>query len=175
MLFNVQISAPVHIIIQEFRGSHRQCIISVCSVYWSCFKDLSKSAFFSLFVKPRGRYQLLRTNSKTSYRVGNWHSSPSLQWETAVAWPSFLAAVTTSGWPDSRVSWMLIRTRFFYLPLVVALERTPSRCSKVRPRAGGEGQPFRWEFSDTARSPPASVVMGPSVNILKKKLGTVWT
>ncbi len=60
MLFNVQISAPRHTISQESRRSDRQCILSVCSVSWSCFEDLSKLAFFSLSVKPWGRYQLFK-------------------------------------------------------------------------------------------------------------------
>ncbi len=45
--------------------------------------------------KPRGRYQSFRANSKISYTVGNWHSSPPLQRETTAA--------TTSGRLDYRI------------------------------------------------------------------------
>ncbi len=105
---------------QGSRGSGRQCILFHCSVHWSCkwgkTIDLHNKTLFypiiqgfsastprpwyaSLFAKPCGRYQSFRANSKIRYKVGNWHSSPPLQRETAAAGPSFLATATTSGRP----------------------------------------------------------------------------
>ncbi len=83
----------------------------------------SRLWYTSLFAKPHCRYQLFGENSKISCEVGNWHLSPSLRRETAVAVPSSLAAAaaaaaatTTTIWlPHSRYSlvyWMWIRTCF---------------------------------------------------------------
>ncbi len=59
--------------------------------------------YASLFTKSCCTHQPSRANSKTSYNVGNWHASPPLRRETAATGPSFLAAATTSGWPDYRL------------------------------------------------------------------------
>ncbi len=54
------------------------------------FQGLSKSnRYTSLFVKPS------TAKPNVSYKVDNWHASPTLQRETAATGPSFLAAVTT--------------------------------------------------------------------------------
>ncbi len=49
-------------------------------------------------------------------------------------------AVTT----EAGSFWILIRTCFSFLPLDAAQEGTPSRYSKVRATAEGEGRHFRW-------------------------------
>ncbi len=69
------------------------------------FQYLSKLAFIQLYgtlVRPYLECGMLfRANSKISYTVGNWHSSPPLRRETAVAVHSFLAGATTLGLPES--------------------------------------------------------------------------
>ncbi len=116
------------------------------------FQDLSKSAFTPLYralVRQHPEYGMPACSPSLVAdinRLGcNWHSSPALRKETTVLGPPFLAVVT---WLPhsrySRVSWMLIRTCFFSLPLVVAIKGTPKRYSKVRATAGEEGQLFRW-------------------------------
>ncbi len=47
---------------------------------------------------------------------------------------------------------MLIRSCFFSLPLDAALEDTPTKYSKVRATAEGEGQHFRWGLWNTGIS-----------------------
>ncbi len=63
----------------------------------------SQFSFCRMFAKPRCSHQQSRANSKISYNVGNWHSSSPLRRETAATGPSFLAALTTSGWLDYRL------------------------------------------------------------------------
>ncbi len=70
--------------------------------------------YASLFAKPGCRYQPSRANSKIGYKVGSYHSSPPLRRETAAAGPSFLAAATTSSWPNYRL--LDIDPNLFFLP-----------------------------------------------------------
>ncbi len=54
-----------------------------------------------------------------NYKAGNWHSSPPLRRETAMARPSFPAAATNSGWPYyhiHNIHGVWIRTCFFLPP-----------------------------------------------------------
>ncbi len=115
-------------------------------------RGLSASAswiwYASLFAKPRGRYQPFRANSKISNNVGKWHYSSRLQGETAVAGPSFLAAVTTSGWPNYRLHGPFVYW-FSSLLLIVALEGTLTRYFKVRVTAEGEGRHNWWGLWNT--------------------------
>ncbi len=112
--------------------------------------------YASLFVKPRSRYQLRRANSKISYKVGYWHSSPPLRRETA--------AVTTTGWPDYHLQNIheSIDCCFFYLALKVAFEGGPYKAFSVR-------------VGKYWNKLPASVVTALSVNVFKKRLDKVWT
>ncbi len=57
---------------------------------------------------------------KFSYQV-IWHSSFPLRRETVAAGPSFLAAATTSGWPNNRIQNI---HGSFSLPLDAALQGT---------------------------------------------------
>ncbi len=72
-------------------------------IIWGLSAPTPRIWYVSPFAKPRGRDLPFRANSKISYKVGNWHSSPSLRRETAAVGPSFLAAVTTTGRPDYRI------------------------------------------------------------------------
>ncbi len=86
------------------------------------------------------------------------------------AWPK----PQQQGTINSRYAPTLIQTCFFSLPLIAALEDTPSRYSKVRVTAEGESRPFlRVVIYWNKR--PASVVTAPSVNAIKKRLENVWT
>ncbi len=58
--------------------------------------------YASLFPKPCVMNQSFRANSRNSYKVNNWHSSPSLRKETASVGSFIFAAATTSGRPDYR-------------------------------------------------------------------------
>ncbi len=59
--------------------------------------------YASLLAKPCERYHPFRANSGISYKVGKGHSPAYLRRETAAAGPLFLAAATTSGWPNYRI------------------------------------------------------------------------
>ncbi len=74
--------------------------------------------------------------SKMNFKVCYWHSSPSLRKVTAATGPSFLAAVdliTTL----KIFTCLLIRTCFFSLPLVAALEGSLKRHSKLQATTEG--------------------------------------
>ncbi len=60
----------------------------------------SRLWYARLLAKPRGRYQPFGANSRVSYKVGKWHSSPSLRRETIAAESSVLVKTTTSSCPD---------------------------------------------------------------------------
>ncbi len=119
------------------------------------------------------RNQLSRANSSMSYKVGNWHASPPLRRGSAATGPSFLAAATTSGWPDYRLhdSWGL----FGYWSELVF----PSSRSTRPKRAPHQGTP-RCEPPPKERvvkywnKLPASVVTAPSVTVFKRRLEKVW-
>ncbi len=131
------------------------------------FHDLSKSAFIPLYealVRPHLEYGMTAcspnlvafgANSKISYKVGNWHSSPPLRRETAADGHSFLEAATTSVQPDYfiqdihrslRCWWELV---FFSLPLHAAQECT---LTKYEAPVEGGGRPFRWVLLNTGIS-----------------------
>ncbi len=84
------------------------------------FQDLSKSTFLPLYealVRPQFECskpawspkldcctcQPSGANSEIVYQVGNWHSLPPLERETAAVRPFLIAAATASGWPDNKI------------------------------------------------------------------------
>ncbi len=129
---------------------------------------------FSLFAKPRCRYQSSRANPKISYNVVIWHASPPLRSETAATVLPFLVAATALGWPNYRL-------QHNHGPLGYWSELVFPPSSSNRPkRAPLQGTPRRGSaFSVRVvkywNKLPASVVTVPSVEAFKKRLDNVWT
>ncbi len=94
--------------------------------------------------QPRGSYQPFRVNSKINYKVGNWHCNCACAYIPCTGDGYGLTWLPHSRY--LRAFWILIWTCFSFLPLVAALESTPTRYSKVRATAEGEGQSLRWEL-----------------------------
>ncbi len=130
--------------------------------------------YASLFAKPRCRYQPSRANSKISYKVGNWHASPPLRRETAATGPSFLAAATTSGWPDYRLQdiqgpygyWSEL---VFHPPARRGLRGHPFKILQGASHRRRRGSAFSVRVVKYWNKLSTSVVTATSVNVFKKK------
>ncbi len=110
------------------------------------------------------------TNSIFSNNVGYEYSSTPLQRETAVVGPSFLSAARNLGGPNSNMQDIQRRigcgSKIHLFPSHWILQNKSHRRKS--------GSAFSMRVVKYWYKLPASVVMGPSVNIFKKRLDQVW-
>ncbi len=126
--------------------------------------------------KPRGKYQPSRANSKISYKVGNWHSSPPQRRGTAAAGQRrrlrtdlITAFKICTGLLD------IDSNVFFLTPARRCLRgHTYNVLQGANHRLRRESA-FSMGVAKYWNKLPASVVTASSVNVFKKILETIWT
>ncbi len=127
-----------------------------------------RSWYASLLGKFCCRYQPSRANSKISFKVGHWHSSPPLRRETAAAEPSFLAAAMT----DLITALKIFKGLLDIDPNLVFHPYKVLQCTSHRQRIGSA---FSVKVVKYWNKLQASVVTAPSVDVFKKRSEKVGT